>query len=131
MLFNEHFLHNQILYKDHRQKRKTVASFHEQLFLDKNTLICLWDYSKIYWLMEWQVYQCRKLIFSILYSKHANFFTFIKRLKEGLSVGISSIKIHQKQHSSSKNTWKWCTKIHACMDLLGSVLPYLNFTMYL
>jgi len=74
--------------------------------------------------MERQIYLPRKSIFSIIYSEYVNFLICIKHMKQGCSVWMSSTKIHHKQQSSAKNT-ELCTKIHICMDFLGSVLPYL------
>jgi len=79
--------------------------------LDNHTLICLWDYSKIYWLNG----------VTSLFTQKINFFNNIFRICQfsymyktyefhAIYVGISSIKIHHKQQSSVKNTLNYAQK---------------------
>jgi len=79
--------------------------------LDKHTLNFLWDYSKIYWLNGvTNLFTQNINFFSIIYSEYVNFLICIKHMKEGCSVGISSIEIHHKQQSSAKNTLNYVQK---------------------
>jgi len=80
--------------------------------------------------MEWQIYLPRKSNFSIIYSEYVNFLICIKHMKEGYSVGISSIKIHHKQ-SSAKNTLNYVQKsTYAWTSWVLSCHIYISLCIY-